>query len=169
MWLLLWVSLVLADDGPVRCDAVWLQPTATCPLERVLAATGTGRDKTTAEQAAQSRLSELVTVSAELQEIQYPSRAMDGRACGAAAARHGRISCSPAMELSHTKTCFVSFSADGCIAVDALELKGLAWKTMERGRQKMCSAVERAHQTAAPVIQKKCLALCLEEALVRCP
>lgn len=169
MWFWALVSLAVAADPPVRCDAVWLEPSKQCPLEAAVAATGTGRDEASAHAASLSRLSELVAAAARLQEVQYPARPMDDARCAAEAERKGRVSCAPATELAAKKTCFVEFSDPECIAVDVFELVGPAWKMMERGRDRICLAVERAHRTAAPIIQHRCVARCLEEALVRCP
>ena len=170
VWLYVLMALAIADDDvPVRCDAVWLSPTKTCPLGRTVAATGTGKNQQMAERAAQGRLELLVREASELQEFQYPSRPIDGESCANDVMNHGRISCAEASELADAKTCYVSFEADQCIAVDPFQLKGPAWKMMEKGRDKMCSAVATAHQTSAPIIQKKCMSLCLEETIVRCP
>ena len=164
------VALSFADDArPFRCDAVWLKRTKSCPLERTTAATGTGKSRESAERAAQNRLISLVREASELQEIQYPSQPMDADACANDVLRYGRVSCSSALELADVRTCFVSFVAPACVAVDPFELTGVAWKMMEKGRDKMCEAVDRAHQTSAPLIQKNCMSLCLEETLVRCP
>ncbi len=159
----------MASELPVRCDAVWLEPSKSCPLEATAAATGTGPDESTAKEAALSRLAQLVAAAAELQQIQFPARVMDVERCEAAAKKRGRVSCASAVELGEKKTCFVEFSAKGCIAVDGFELVGTPWKVMEKGRNRICSMVERAHRTADPFIQHKCMARCLEEALVRCP
>ena len=171
VWLLAWfLGTALASDSPaVRCDAVWLQPTKRCPLERSLAATGTGKDEPSARAAALDRMSQLVSVAAWWQELQVPARTMDPKACAEDVASKSRMSCAPATELTDTKTCFVSFSTPECIAVDPFELKGPAWKMMEKGREKICANVDRSHRTSAPIIQAQCLTRCLEEALVRCP
>ena len=160
---------IAADEVPVRCDAVWLRPTKSCPLGRTLAATGTGKNRQMAERAAQNRLALLVQEASDLQVIQYPSRTIDGQSCAKDVLQHGRLSCGEASELADSKVCFVSFEAQACIAVDPFQLKGPAWKMMEKGRDKMCSLVATAHQTSAPIIQKTCMALCLEETIVRCP
>ena len=169
MWLWVVVPLVMASDSPVRCDAVWLEPSKGCPLEATAAATGTGRDESTAKEAALSRLAQLVASAAELQQVQFSARVMDVERCKLEANKRGRVSCAPALELEERRSCFVEFSAPGCIGVDGFELVGPPWKVMEKGRDRICAMVERAHRTAAPIIQHKCMAQCLEEALVRCP
>ena len=134
-----------------------------------MAATGTGKNRVSAERAAQNRLISLVREAADLQEIQYPSRPMDVDACAMEVPQYARVSCGSALELADVKTCFVRFEASACVAVDPFELTGVAWKMMEKGRDKMCEAVGRAQKTSAPRIQKSCLSLCLEETLVQCP
>ena len=158
-----------ADQPPVRCEAVWLEPSKTCPLARTLAATGTGKNREMAERAAQTRLTVLVREAAELQEIQYPARPMDVQRCADDVFQHGRLSCGPAGELAGSKNCYVSFEAEECIAIDMFQVQGPGWKVMEKGRDKMCQTVARTHQTSAPFIQKQCMVRCLEETLVRCP
>jgi len=144
-------------------------PSKSCPLQKPLAATGTGKNTIAAQEAAMTRLSTLVVTAAQLQEIQYPSRPMNVESCAAESIRHGRQTCAPAEELAESKTCYVSFTASECVAVDAFQVKGPAWKMMEKGRDRMCAQVEKAHRTSAPLIQMTCLARCLEETLVRCP
>ena len=134
-----------------------------------MAATGTGRSRESAERAAQNRLIALVREASDLQEIQYPSRPMDADVCALEVPRYARISCGAALELANVRTCFVRFEASACMAVDPFELTGIAWKVMEKGRDKMCDAVSRVHKTSAPQIQKTCVSLCLEETLVQCP
>jgi hypothetical protein len=167
MWL--FVSFALASDTPFRCDAVWLQPSKLCPLEATVAATGTGSDESSAREASLSRLAQLMASAAELQQLQFSARAMNAESCIAEAEKMGRVSCAPVLELVPRKTCYVEFSAPGCVGVDAFELVGPAWKMMEKGRERICESVKKAHRTAAPIVQYKCMALCLEEALVRCP
>jgi hypothetical protein len=169
VWMWLLVSLAWASETPFRCDAVWLEPSKKCPLEITAAATGTGSDERSAKEASLSRLAELIASAAELQEIQFSARSMDAERCAEDAKKMGRVSCAPAIELLAKKTCFVEFSNPACVGVDAFELVGPGWKMMEKGRERICAAVERAHRTAAPIIQHKCMASCLEEALVRCP
>jgi len=169
VWIWLLVSLSYASDTPFRCDAIWLQPSKGCPLEVIAAATGTGKDEVSAKEASQARLAQLTAAAAQLQQIQFSARPMDAVRCAEEARTRGRVSCAPALELQAKKTCYVEFSAEGCNGVDAFQLVGVAWKMMEKGRERICESVERAHRTAAPIVQHKCMALCLEDALVRCP
>lgn len=170
-------SATAGDDirEPTRCEAVWIGPTRACGLTGTWAATGTGPHHARARQAAVDRLRNAVAAGAEVQIIKAAQTIaigdaeLDARRCPDAVVKQAQFSCNPDPMLGQKRLCYVDLPGTGCGDVLSFEWEGRAWKVMEGARDKLCSMVDRALQSAPDQARAECRAHCLQAARVRCP
>ncbi len=162
-------STAAQAETPVRCEAVWIGPVKHCGLQGEWAATGVGRREDVAKKNAVSRLLRAVRAAAELDVLRRPLAGTIPARCAAKAEEGVRVTCFPEPSLAKKRHCYVDLKAEGCGALPMFELDGVGWRISEKGRKKMCSAVERHLHLADDATRARCRALCAQDTRVRCP
>ncbi len=170
---LLPLVLLLGEPGwaapPVRCEAIWIGPVRHCGLQGEWAATGAGRREESAKKSAVIRLVRAVHAAAELDAIRRPLAGTDPARCAAKAEETARVICFPEPSLAQKRHCYVDLPVENCGAFPMFEIDGVGWKVSEKGRDRMCKAVEKRLLLADPATRARCRSRCAQDARVRCP
>lgn len=165
------------DGGPVRCEAVWRGPATGCDLSGDWATTGLGRDERHASRAATERLQEAVSAgadSAALRLLGDSATAVQGgqaESCAEIAATRARLTCFAEPTLKEERLCYADLPVPGCWQGGPFSLEGVAWRSMERGRDQVCDKMEAQllERGASLAERTACAASCQQQARVRCP
>jgi hypothetical protein len=166
---LLSVPPALAGDVPNRCEAVFVGPAKACDLFGTWTAGGAGRSAEQATRNAQERLSALVNAALDERAARGES-ALQREGCGAALATQVRVVCYPEPDLALDRLCFAQLREPACYRGPSIDLKGVGWKVIEKGRDQICLDVETrlAAQSATDAERLACRVRCLQDAEVRC-
>ena len=162
---------------PSRCQAAYIGPSGVCQMSGTWVASAVGPTAPKAGQLAGRRLETLLVAeiaermahsggSADLQSAEAQAQG-----CLVEARSKMHVSCGEEAGLLEQKTCYAAFSDQSCWPGGAVEMEGVAWRAMEKGRDRVCEAME-AHLTeasATPDTLARCRADCLEQAKVTCP
>ena len=145
---ILLLTLAVAGDigrAPVRCDAIWIGPSAGCDLAGTWATTGLGKDEDVAREAQ------------GLTQTDVAART--------------RYSCIAEDQLKEDRLCFADLPEPDCWDGEPLVLEGPVWREMERGRDQVCRQMEDGLKSRNASAQQTatCRARCYQAARVRCP
>lgn len=167
MWLL--ITVALAD--PVRCTATFTGPIEKCKLLGTVSVDGTGSSDAQATRNAQKALSSaLVARVASVQSRNPNLTEVDFAGCGAATSR--TLVCREDAALSVSGVCFAQFDDASCWVGDVKNWNGSGVEALERGRNEMCSDVDRYLDSLdykdEAELRARCRASCLEKARVSC-
>jgi hypothetical protein len=153
----------------VRCEAVWIGPTKRCGLRGSWAASGAGPSEPSAKKAAVGRLVQAVRHAAWLDVLRRPMALTDPQRCAKEAEAGVRITCFATPTLWEKRRCYVDLPIEGCGSLPMFELTGVQWRMIEKGRDKMCKAVDKHLKRADPRSRADCLSRCAQQVRVRCP
>ena len=175
MLTLLLAAAALAGP-PTRCEAVYAGPTPDCALSGQWSVTGTGKAEGPARKAALRRLEALIDNAVQSQTLRTAgtmasaTAAGDAQSCGAEVAEHARVYCYAEPQLSKKQLCFADLDASKCWRGLPIDLEEPAWRAMEEGRDRLCSAIDTAltDNGATDAKRLNCQVSCLQDAQVRC-
>jgi hypothetical protein len=167
--MLLAASPAQAGDVPNRCEAVFVGPAKACDLFGTWTAGGAGRTADQATRNAQERLSALVTAALDERAARGES-ALQREGCAAALTAQVRVVCYPEPDLALDRLCFAQLREPACYRGPSIDLKGVGWKVIEKGREQICLDVEArlVSQAATEAERLACRVRCLQDAEVRC-
>ena len=171
--MLLFSTLALAGT-PVRCVATWTGPKADCALRGELTASANGPSRGAAEKAIKKEIgvvTERAVAGAQLQMPGVP--ASDFAGCAARVAGEAFVDCFDAPELAEIRLCFVQLDDPTCWNGDVLNMEGVSWQMLAKGKKKMCEAVDErlVAQNYLDVATRRavCAATCEMKTKVSCP
>lgn len=173
LYLLTMLNLAVADsNGPARCEAIWTGPSAVCDLSGTWAASGFGDDESSARAAAMVRLRKALQAGADASATRLNQTAAElGQKCVDEAAARARFDCYAEPALNEARLCYLDLPEPDCWTSGTLTVEGVVWRTMERGRDQICRAMEDELRNT-PLSSEQvsaCRARCFQNARVRCP
>ena len=165
-----------AADVPQRCEAVFQGPIKGCELLGVWTVGAAARSEPAARRVATDRLATLMAAVAEERALKAPgtpaadTAAVMVKSCPAAVAASARVVCYPEPQLAEDHICFAQLRSPECYRGSSLDVQGVGWKAIEKGREAICAAVDAglSEQRATPAARAACTAECLQRAEVRC-
>jgi hypothetical protein len=165
-----------AGEVPHRCEAVFQGPVKGCDVLGTWTVSAAARGEDAARKAVTGRMSALMAVVAEERALKAAgSPGSEGAAamakgCPEVAAANVRVVCYPEPQLVEDHLCFAQLRSPDCYRGSSLDIQGIGWKALEKGRESICAAVELGltEQRATPLQQASCKVECLQRAEVRC-
>lgn len=165
-----------AGEVPHRCEAVFQGPVKGCEVLGTWTVGAAARTEDAARRAASDRMSDVMQVIAEERALKAPAgpgaegAAALAKACPEVAAANLRLVCYPEPQLTEDHICFAQLRSPDCYRGSSLDLQGVGWKAIEKGRELICAAVDSGltEQRATPLQRASCAAECLQRAEVRC-
>jgi hypothetical protein len=166
-------ALALAAD-PARCVATWTGPKADCAVRGELTASANGTSRRAAEKAIHKELAVVTERAVAGARLQMPGVAVaEFAGCAARVEKEAFVDCFDAPELAEIRLCFVQLDDPTCWNGDVLNMEGVAWQMLAKGRKKMCEAVDErlVTQNYLDVATRRavCAATCEMKTRVSCP
>lgn len=164
----------LASAGPSRCVATWSGPVEGCALRGEVAASGAGLSEKAADRAVRKHLARVVdrSIAASLARMTIADESQF-RSCEAVVQAKAYVNCFEDPALAAPSFCFVDLPDPTCWTGEVLQVEDVGWRALERGRDKMCAAVDARlvsqNYTELPTRRAVCAAACETKTTVRCP
>ena len=122
-----------------------------------------------AKQSAVERLVRAVRYAADLDLLRRPLALIDPARCATEARAGARITCFPEASLWEKRQCYVDLPVKGCPVMPMIELNGVQWRVIEKGRDKMCKSLTKQLKKVGPRTRLECMSRCFQDVRVRCP